>query len=79
MKNLKNLNSQLITTFDLTNFSNTNVTFLSEQVNKTKIFMFKIKITTQNKWFSIFLQYLNHKLKIIINIIINLFKINYLL
>lgn len=48
MKNLKNLNSQLITTFDLTNFSNTNVTFLSEQV-KNKNFMFKLKITTQKQ------------------------------
>jgi DNA polymerase type B, organellar and viral len=38
MKNIKNLNSQLITNFDLSTFSNTNVTFLSEQVNNKKLF-----------------------------------------
>lgn len=38
MKNLKNLNTQLITTFDLSTFSKTNVTFLTEQVNNKKLF-----------------------------------------
>jgi hypothetical protein len=38
MKNLKNLNTQLITTFDLSTFSKTNITFLTEQVNNKKLF-----------------------------------------
>src|SRR5579859_2389009 len=36
MKNLNN--SQLITTFDISNFSNKNITFLSEQVGNKKLF-----------------------------------------
>lgn len=38
MKNIKNLNTQLITTFDLTAFSQTNITFLSEQVQNKNLF-----------------------------------------
>jgi hypothetical protein len=38
MNNLKNLNTQLITTFDQSSFSKTNITFLSEQVNNKKLF-----------------------------------------
>src|SRR5579859_1353401 len=36
MKNLNN--SQLITTFDISNFSNKNITFLSEQVGNKNLF-----------------------------------------
>jgi len=40
MKNINNLtnNTQLTNTFDLTNFSKDNITFLSEQVNNKKLF-----------------------------------------
>jgi hypothetical protein len=38
MNNLKNLNTQLITTFDLSAFSQTDITFLTEQVNNKKLF-----------------------------------------
>jgi len=38
MKNFKNLNTQLNTSFDLSQFSRTNITFLSEQVNNKNLF-----------------------------------------
>jgi hypothetical protein len=38
MKNITNLNPQLITTFDLSTFSKTNIIFLTEQVNNKKLF-----------------------------------------
>jgi hypothetical protein len=38
MKNINHLNPQLMTTFDLSTFSQTNVTFLSEQVQNKKLF-----------------------------------------
>jgi hypothetical protein len=38
MKKIQNLNPQIWGQFDLSNFSNTNITFLSEQVKNKKLF-----------------------------------------